>query len=139
MKVIGFNYSKISIDKKKNPDQNLKIETDISVIDIKEADSKMLKTKELILEISFEYSIHYNPDFAKIDLAGKFILTSESKNAKDVLNLWKKKELSPSFRISLFNAILKKTAPKALQLEDELNLPPHFSPPILKLEEEKKK
>ena len=137
MKVVGFNYAKISIDKKKNPDNSLKIETNVTVLDIKEADSKLLKTKETILEISFEYTINYNPGFAKIDLDGKFILTADPKNAKEVLTLWKKKELSPSFRISLFNAILKKTASKALQLEDELNLPPHFSPPVLKLEEKK--
>ena len=135
MKVIGFNFSKISIEKLKGSAENLKINTEIEVPEIKEIKSNILKTKEELIEAKFAYIVKYEPGFAKVELEGRALLAVEPKIAKDVLKQWKKKKLPEDFRILLFNVIMKKSALKALNLEDELNLPLHTPMPSLRKEE----
>jgi hypothetical protein len=57
----------------------------------------------------------------------------EPKDVKSVLKDWKEKKVSDDFKIKLFNQILNKCNLKALQLEDELNIPPHFRLPTLQI------
>ena len=45
------------------------------------------------------------------------------------------KNLPEEFRLSVFNLILKKSSLKALQLEEELNIPLHIAMPFLKAQD----
>ena len=136
MRVIGFNFTKISIERLTDagPEGELKISTQMDVPEIKELKSDVLKTKEEILAAKFTYEVDYTPNFAKIKFEGKILLALEPKIAKDVLKQWKKKEMPEDFRILLFNVILKKSSIKALDLEEELNLPLHIPMPSFKKE-----
>jgi len=134
MRLIGFNFTKINMEKFKDRGKNLKISTKIDIPEIKTIKPDFFKIKEEIIQIKFSYNINYNPDIAKIELAGDLLLAVESKAVKDILKQWKDKEMSEDFRIDLFNIILRKSSLKALQLEDEMNLPAHISLPFLKKE-----
>ena len=68
-------------------------------------------------------------------MSGGIVISAENKEAGEILEKWKEKELSESFRLFLFNFILNKTGIKALQLEDDLNLPYHLPMPSLKKQE----
>jgi hypothetical protein len=57
---------------------------------------------------------------------------AESKIIKDFIKQWKQKKLPEEHRILIFNVILKKSNLKAMQLEDELNLPLHIPLPSVK-------
>lgn len=137
MKVVGFNFNKINIEKISDKIENLKINTNINISKITEIKSDFLKTKEEFIGIKFVYNINYDPDFAKIELAGNVLFTIEPKTAKDILKQWKDKKIPEDFRIILFNVILRKSNLKALQLEDEMNLPPHISLPSLRKQDNK--
>ena len=50
---------------------------------------------------------------------------------------WKDKKMPDDFRNTLFNLILRKASLKALQLEEEMNLPIHMQLPTLKIGEKK--
>ncbi len=139
MRIIGFNFNKINIEKFEDKVENLKINTKINVSEIKNIKSDFFKTKEEIIEVKFDYFVNYDPNFAKIELTGSVILTMESKIVKDVLKQWEDKKMSEDFRIILFNLILRKSSLRALQLEDEMNLPPHISLPVLKKQEGEEK
>ncbi len=139
MRLIGFNFNKINTEKFKDKVENLKINTKINVSEIKNIKSDFFKTKEEIIEVKFDYFINYDPDFAKIELAGSVILAIEAKIAKDILKQWEDKKMSEDFRIMLFNIILRKSSLRALQLQDEMNLPPHISLPTLKKQEDEEK
>ncbi len=131
MKIIGFNFQKISAEKFKELSEGFKMNTKIDISSIESINSDFLKTKEDLIKISFVYSISYDSDFAKIDLAGSFILSVEPKIAKEILKGWKDKKTSEEFRLFIFNMILRKSNVKALQLEDELLLPYHIPLPSL--------
>ena len=137
MRIIGFNFTKISgkrLNEGAGPSGELKINTDIEIPELKEVKSDILKTKEEILAAKFTYTINYNPNFAKIELEGKILLALEPKAAKEIIKQWKKKKISEDFRIPLFNVILKKSSLKALDLEEELNLPLHIPMPSFRKE-----
>jgi len=131
MRVIGFNFNKISIEKLNNKADKIKFNTKIDISSIEPLKTEVLKTKDELLKVDFTYSIIYEPDFAKIELAGTIILSVEAKIAKEVLKGWKDKETTEDFRIFLFNVILRKSNIKALQLEEELGLPLHLPFPSL--------
>lgn len=137
MRIIGFNFTKISIERLTDtgPEGELKIGTQIDVPEIKEIKSDILKTKEEILAAKFTYEVNYDPNFAKVGLEGRILIALNPKIAKDVLKQWKKKKIPEDFRILLFNVILKKSSLKALDLEEELNLPLHIPLPSFKKEE----
>ncbi len=136
MRIIGFNFNKINIEKFNDKIENLKINTKIDVSEIKNIKSDFFKTKEELIKVKFTYGINYDPDFAKIEFAGIVLLAIEPKMAKDVLKEWKDKKMSEDFRMILFNIILRKSNLKALELEDEMNLPIHIPLPSLKKEEQ---
>ena len=138
MRVVGFNFTKISIEKLKESVEGLKTNTEIEVPEIKEIKSDIWKTKEDIIEAKFEYKVKYEPGFADINLSGRILIAADPKIVKDILKQWKKKKISEDFRIFLFNIILRKSALKALYLEDELNLPLHMPMPSFKRTTEEK-
>ena len=137
MKVIGFNFHKVSIEKLKDRGENLNIKTNIDISEIKKVESDILKTKEELIEAKFSYGIDYEPGYAKIDLKGRVLLSLDGNQAKEVLKEWKKKQMPEKFRIFLFNVIIRKASLKSLNLEDELNLPLHLPIPTLKPQKDK--
>jgi len=135
---MGFNFTKIQVEKFKDRVENLKIGTRIDVSEIKEAKAGILKTKDEILIIKFLFGLDYEPKMAKLDLEGNLILSVDSKKAREILKDWKNKKMSEDFKITIFNLILKKSTLKALQLEEEMSLPIHMQLPSLKIDEKKK-
>jgi len=135
MRIIGFNFDKISVERLKDKVEGLKITTNIDISEIKEIKSEILKTKEELLQIKFVYTVNYEPEFAKVDLKGTVLLSMDEKQVKEILKEWKKKKISEEFRMPLFNIILRKAAAKSLNLEDEMNLPLHIPLPSLRPKE----
>jgi len=136
MKLMGFNFKKVSVEKFGNKSKEIKINSKIDVPSMKEVNSDVFKIKEQLISVDFDYIIDYAPDFAKIELSGVLVLALEPKLAKEVLKKWKDKEIPEDFKLNLFNLILKKSLIKALQIEDEMNLPLHIQLPFFKKQSE---
>lgn len=132
MKIVGFNFDKINIEKFSSKFENLKINTKMDIPDIAEVKSDFFKSKEELLGIKFSFDLEYEPKVAKIGLAGTILLSLEPKIAKEVLKQWKDKKVPEDFRLSIFNIILKKATMRALRLEEEMNLPLHIQLPSLR-------
>lgn len=139
MRLVGFNFNKISIEKFKELGGELKFNTKIDISSISSLKSDLIKIKDEPIKVDFVYSIFYEPEFAKLELTGTMILSIEPKIAREVLRGWKDKELNEDFRLFIFNVILRKANIKALSLEEELNLPPHIPLPSLSKENFQKK
>ena len=127
MKIIGFNFTKINIEKFLDDYKGLKINTHIDIINVKQTKSEILQTKDVLLEIKFNYAIDYEPKIAKISFSGILLSLVDSKTAKSFLKQWKNKKFPDEHKVAIFNVILKKSSLRSLQLEDELNLPLHIS------------
>jgi len=132
MKLAGFNFNKINVERSGELPKELKINSNIDVLNIKDVKSDFFKVKEQLVEVSFNYKINYLPDYATLELGGNIILSLEPKIARDVLAQWKEKKMPVEFKIALFNFIIRKSSVKALQLEEEMNLPYHIPFPSVK-------
>ncbi len=129
MQIIGFNLTKISIERKEKQQGKLEIKQNINIDEISK--DKIPITEGEVLKTNFTFSVDYSPDFAKVELKGQVVLLPEKEELKDILKEWKKKQVSDKFRMPLFNFIMSKCNIKALELEDELNLPLHIPMPRL--------
>ena len=134
MRLVGFNFTKLGIERLSDSVENLKFNSKIDIISINPLKSDLIKVKDEALKVDFVYSVLYEPNFAKVELAGSMILSVEPKIAREVLKGWKNKEITEDFRIFMFNIILRKSNIKALEMEEDLGLPSHIPLPSLSKE-----
>jgi len=131
MKVIGFGLKKIQAEKNNFSKEKLNINTNIQIKNITEEKIEFLK--DLIpLKFSFEFTIMYEPSIANIKIEGYVIVSVTKQQAKDIIKKWDKKNLDEELKIDIFNFIISKTSLKALQIEEDLDLPYHLPFPRIK-------
>ena len=142
MQIIGFNFTKVLAERileiyKPN------ISTNIEFTNIDKESINLLKDIESA-GVSFKYALSYEntkdeeSQKKKIDsksgeliFEGKIIISIDQEESKNLYKAWKKKELPNSFKVPLFNLILKKCTPRALNYQEELGLPNHIPMPRL--------
>lgn len=137
MKVIGFNYNKIGIERKKPLKGKIDVKYKVDVSKVEEEKLNILKDQPA-LKVSFKYEIFYEPKTAEIEFEGFVVLLVEKEKHKEILKSWKKKKLPDELRVPLFNLILTKSNLRALQLEEEIGLPTHIPMPKVKAPESPK-
>lgn len=138
MKLLGFNFSKISGEKNSIEFKNHKIETNVDISEIKVVDSSLLTSNEVVMAVNFTFSLRYVPDIAKMIFEGSILISEDSKTSKELLKDWEAKKLPAGFKLNIFNIVLKKCHIRALSLEEELNLPTHIKLPTLGVRSEEK-
>jgi len=132
MKLAGFNFTKILVDKKSSNFKNLSIKSGIHIDEIKEITSPM-KNNESFLSVKWKFEVVYEKDIAELKFEGNVLVSIEKEKAKKVLKQWKEKKVDEEFNLAIINVILKKCNIKAVQYEDDFTLPLHFKLPSLKL------
>jgi len=139
--IVGFNLKKILVERKAPLRAAIKINTKTNITDIKKEDVEFVKEKT-VLKFDFEFVVEYLSDselVANINFEGELLYLVEPKEAKKILENWKKKEIEAELRVRIFNAILGKCNVKALILEEELGLPPHLPLPKFSVKEKEGK
>jgi hypothetical protein len=134
MRIIGFTFTKISIEKKEAKFEKVKINQNIDIKEIIREKNPVSNTDTL--KVKFNFNIIYSEDYAKLEFEGNVILLPEKKEMDEFLKSWKNKKIPDNSRIPLFNFIMHKCNVKALSLEDEFGLPVHIPFPKLTLNKE---
>ena len=135
MKLLGFNLTRINVEKRKDLFSDIKINNNLNIIDVKVIEQSVFKSKDEMISVHFKYVVSYDPDAASVEMDGKILLGVDSKLSKDILRQWKDKKLPEDFRIALFNIVFRKAGLKAAQLEDEMGLPLHIQMPFIRKED----
>lgn len=138
MRVIGFNFTKINATRAETQINNLKINYNLDIVNITKEKIELFKEEE-VLNFSFKYIITYEKDFASITFEGNILAVLDSKQLKEILKEWKDKKVSEDVRMGLFNLIMARCNIKALQLSEDLALPPHIPLPKIGSPQESKK
>ena len=135
MQIVGFTLTKVLIDRKEDIKGKFKVNSKIDIKDIKEEKIKLVENKA-VTRLDFEYSINYEPNIAEIAFRGFILVLEEPDKSKEIISEWKKKKAVVSdLKLRVFNTIFHKCNIKALELEDDFNLPPHLHLPTIKAEE----
>jgi len=138
MQIVGFNLTKMLIERMENITGKFKVTSKIDVKDLKEEKVSPVEGKSII-RMEFEYNIDYDPKLAEIRFRGFLLLMGNPKEIKDITADWKKKgNILTELKVRVYNTIFHKCNLKALELEDDFGLPPHIQLPHIKSEEEKK-
>lgn len=127
MQIIGFNLTKILVEREEKKEGKLEVKQNIDISDVSK--EKIPFSEGEAVKIKFNFTVTYDPDFAKLNLEGYLILMVDKDEIKKFLKSWKNKKLPEESKVSLFNFIMGKCNIKALNLEDELNLPLHVPMP----------
>lgn len=129
-KTVGFNLSKVSIEREKEIKGKIEIKSNLNVTGIKKENIDLSKESD-ILGFEFSYVINYEPKIANIIFQGDVLVMVNREEVKEIFKKWKKKEIPDAVRLLVFNTVLIKCNIKALQLEEELNMPTHIPMPRL--------
>lgn len=130
MPVVGFNFTKILVEKKKPITKDLKVSQNLKINEIDKSQSDVTSTE--LLRFLFEFKLDYE-DVGQILMKGDILYTGDKKEITKILDEWKKnKKLPPEVGSRVFNTILFRCNIKALVLQQEISLPHHINLPIFK-------
>jgi hypothetical protein len=123
MTIIGFNFTKMHIERKKMVRGSINISNNISIKNLEKADITLGQKKQA-LKYDFTFTTQYKPDIGEILLEGEVIALETEEKAQELLKIWKKdKKLPNQMMTSILNHVLNKCNIQALFMSKELNLP----------------
>ena len=107
----------------------VRVNSNMNIIDIKEQDLPLLKSKGLSVEFEFrtKYESDKNKVVAEINIDGNVIFMGDDQ--EKILKEWKKdKKMSDDLRFQIIRIVGDKCSKKAILLSDDLQIPP---PPLM--------
>lgn len=124
MTIIGFNFSKIQVERTGTVQGKVKIANNVGVTDVSEAKVNLSGSSNAGLKFSFAFSCNYEPSVGKIVLEGEVITMEEKKTADEIVKSWKdKKHVPENIMASVLNTVLNRCNIQALILSRDMNLP----------------
>jgi len=132
--IVGFNFKKINIERKKKLIQGMKVKYDLDIKEVYEQNIQVSMNKTKTLGFDFEFKVSYNPDVADLQIEGTVMYMLPEEEAKKVIDSWNKdKKMTKNVSIPIINVILDKCNIKALELEQDLALPTHLPMPSVNM------
>ncbi|MFH0948870.1 MAG: hypothetical protein V1802_00095 [Candidatus Aenigmatarchaeota archaeon] len=127
--IVGFNLKSIEakvFDKKIDGPVNVNTVPSIESMEKKDIG---LSLKD-ILAVTFNFKTTYEPRIGEINISGEVLY--QSPEAKEILKKWtSEKKLDEKLGVEVLNAIMRKCMTKAIEISDELRLPPPIQFPIV--------
>ena len=135
--IVGFNLTKIDVERKNPVQGKVQVKHDLNINNVSEL-KLPLKEKKQALTFDFLFTINYLPDIGDIKLGGQVIYFDEdSKKVASTFEQWKKnKKIPPAVSVEILNVIFARCNVKALELANDINLPPHLPLPKINLKED---
>ena len=130
IQVLGFNFTKISAERYPDFKGKLEINPHINISSIEKHELNLIKQDAV--KIAFSFAIKYK-ELADISLEGDIILRTDTKTQKEILKGWKDKNLDQEIQTMILNLIMQKASIRAIELEEEMNLPIHIKIPRLEV------
>lgn len=130
MPIVGLNLKTMSahFDEKKITG-NLEISSTPKIENVERRDFKFAGMNDALI-INFSFKTQYQPDVAEIAFTGEVVYQTE--DAKKLAKSWKEnKKLDDQVTVDVFNAIFRRCLTKAVQIADDLRLPPPITFPIV--------
>jgi len=124
MSVVGFNFTRITAEKKGKPKGKINIRNNLSIKDVKAEEVAVTADDREGVRVSFEFNSSYDPDIGSIQLLADVLLLENQEKKKAIMDTWNEKKNIPSeFIEPLFNLVLRRCNVKALVLAEDLRLP----------------
>jgi len=144
MPIVGFNFTKLHIEKTSDIVGKINITNNIKVKDVEKTDLGV--EKRAGLKFTFEFETNYKSDSSgeksvgKMQFEGEITYLGEDKIINEAEEKWKKdQQISKEFMKHVLDMALSKSNIEAMVLSDKVNLPPPIPLPKVNIEEKPKK
>lgn len=128
MPIVGFNFTKINGEKKGKFTVDKKIKSDLKISNI-DKEQLDIGSSDEIAKFDFEFIVDYESTGSMV-LGGNVLYMDDPKKIKTMIEDWKKKKKMPEDVMNqILNTVLFRCNIKALNVSQDLGLPPHFRLP----------
>ena len=135
MAIVGFNFTKITAEKKAPVKGKISIVNNVGITSIEKADISLGTSKQCGLRYTFEYSSKYEPKVGSIVLEGEILAMEDDKKCDEIIKIWKdKKQVQKEAMTVIVNKILSKSNIQALVMSNDVGLPPSIPLPKVKVQ-----
>ncbi len=136
MRILGLNIHGIMAERKSALTGKIEINNNINIDNIQKEEASL--SNKPLLKFDFTYKLTYGANLAVVEMKGAVMVIDENDQSKEILKEWKNKKFNHNFKFDLLNFIVEKCSIRALELEEDINLPPHIQfPKIVPSEKEK--
>lgn len=133
MAIVGFNYTKMTAEKKSAVNGKINISNNVSVKKVESINMSLGSKEQKGLKFTFDFTSKYDPEVGVISLTGEVLAIETEEKSKEILDEWKKdKKISQEVMSVLLNNILQKCNIQALIMSKDINLPPPIPMPKVK-------
>ena len=131
MNLLGFKFTKMDIERKKELDKKTTIKNSIKIENIEKEKLEIPIKTGVPLKYSFSFISEYQPNAGKIELLGEIIYLEKETKAKEILKEWDKdKKIEEGIQQNLFRLIINKCKIEVMILTKDVPLPhPLIMPP----------
>ncbi len=136
MPIVGYNLRKIEANRTdKKTEKDMQVGYSPKITKLEEADLGDVNKNGFKME--FEFTINFKPEVGKMVFEGDVIWVDD--NAEEIIKKWKEEEKIPSLvSANTLNFLFRKCTTRAMQLSEDLALPPVLNYPRASLKVKKK-
>ncbi len=133
MPIVGFGFDKITVERKGQSTDQEKIQNNIKINSLEESKIAIGKEEKEAIAVFFNYVVNYG-SMGQLEMDGHILYYDTQENIKELINEWNKdKKVNKVFSANMYNYVLRKVTIKALELEEDVGLPLHMTPPRIEL------
>ena len=135
MTVVGFNFTKINVERKEFSKGKINISNNVTVQSIEESSFSIGQEEQKSLRVTFLFVSSYEPNVGLIELTGDLIYIEDKGRIAEIYKDWKdKKKIDKDVMTELLNVVLNRCNIQALILARDINLPSPIPLPKVKVE-----
>jgi len=130
MAVLGVNFNKLHLEKTGTVKGKINIRNNVIITNVEKGDLNIANTKQPLLKVAFEFTVHYDPKIANLTLNGELLYLEKIEKVDELVKAWQKdKKLPKEVMAGLLTNIIQKANIEALILSREVGLPPPVQMP----------
>ncbi len=133
MPILGFNFNKITVERKTAAKGKVGVSNNIKLKGVEEAKLKSKDGKQSSIKVDFEFVSKYEPKLGEISLDGSLVYMGDAEKLKDAPKMFKKeKKLPPEIVAQVMNTVLARCHIQALMESQAVGLPSPIALPRVK-------
>ncbi len=128
--IVGFDFSKILVQREAPLRKGTRVGNNLTILSVDRKDFSSLGAGKSGIAVGFSYQVSYEPKVGSLTLEGTVLYMGDEKKVDDILSQWdRSKQLPDEVSLAVLNLILARCNVKALQLTNDVGLPPQMQLP----------
>jgi len=134
MAIIGFNFTKIDAERKKESVKGkIDIKNNVAITNVEKKEIKTGSTSQKVAKLTFDFNVNYEPKIGTMRFTGYILYLSEADKIKELIKEFEKtKKVKQDVMPVVLNNILNRCNIQAIILSQQINLPSPVPMPKVK-------